>query len=101
MTIRRIRFRQSGGFANLVRGCDVAAEELPAAHHQALERLADHASTGPQPAQSPAARDQVMYELELETGAGARRVEFDELSVPDGLGPLVEWLQQRSRPMPP
>ena len=42
-----------------------------------------------------------MYELERETGAGARRVEFDELSVPDGLGPLVEWLQQRSRPMPP
>ena len=42
-----------------------------------------------------------MYELELDTGAGVRRFEFDELSVPDGLVPIVEWLQQRSRPMPP
>ena len=42
-----------------------------------------------------------MYELELDTGVGVRRFEFDELSVPDGLGPLVAWLQQRSRPMAP
>ena len=99
MSIREVRFRQSGGFANIVRGCDVAAEDLVATHRHALERLAAGASASR--AQSPSARDQVMYELELDTGAGVRRFEFDELSIPDGLGPIVEWLQQRSRPMPP
>jgi hypothetical protein len=101
VSIRQVRFRQSGGFANLVRGCDVAAEDLVAAHRHALERLADGAGATASRTQSPSARDQVMYELELDTGAGVRRFEFDELSVPDGLGPIVEWLQQRSRPMPP
>jgi hypothetical protein len=101
VSIRRVRFRQSGGFANLVRGCDVAAEDLSAAHRLALERLVESAGASPSRVQSPAARDQIMYELELDTGEGVRRFEFDELSVPDGLGPIVEWLQQRSRPMPP
>ena len=99
MSIRQVRFRQSGGFANLVRGCDVAAEDLVAAHRHALERLADSADA--KPSRAPAARDQMMFELELDTGAGVRRFEFDELSVPDGLGPVVEWLQHRSRPLPP
>ena len=101
MSIRQVRFRQSGGFANLIRGCDVAAEDLVTSHRHALERLADSAGAAASRTQAPSARDQVMYELELDTGAGVRRFEFDELSVPDGLGPIVEWLQQRSRPMPP
>ncbi len=101
MSIRHVRFRQSGGFANLVRGCDVAAEDLVAAHRLAAERFADSAEASASRAQSASARDQVIYELELDTGAGVRRFEFDEMSVPDGLGPLVEWLQQRSRPMAP
>ena len=101
MSIRKVRFRQSGGFANLIRGCEVAAEDLTAAHRLALERIADHAGATESPAPSSSARDQVIYELELDTGGGVRRFEFDEMSVPDGLGPLVAWLQQRSRPMPP
>jgi hypothetical protein len=100
VSIQRVRFRQSGGFANLVRGCEVAAEDLTAAHRLAVERVAGSAEGAPR-VTAPSARDQVMYELELDTDAGVRRFEFDEMSVPDGLGPLVEWLQQRSRPMAP
>jgi hypothetical protein len=101
VTIRQVRFRQSGGFANLVRGCDVDGEDLVAAHRLAAERLAAASGATPSRAGSPSARDQVMFELELDTGAGVCRFEFAEMSIPDGLGPLVEWLQQRSRPMAP
>lgn len=101
MSLRQIHFRQSGGFANLSRGCDVAAEELVAAHRLAIERFASSARSDVSAARSSSARDQIVYELELHTGVDVRRFEFDEMSVPDGLGPLLEWLQQRSRPVPP
>lgn len=96
--IRRLRFRQSGGFAGLLRGCDVAGEDLDAAHRRALEA---HLQEGRGGAAAPGARDQLGFELELDTDAGPRRLVFDELAVPPALAPLVAWLQERSRPTAP
>ena len=101
MEIRKIRFRQSGGFAGLVRGCEVAPEDLAAAERRALDSHARAKGAGATPASTPGARDLVVYEIELTTDAGERRIEFDEMSVPEDLGALVERLVKRSRPMPP
>ena len=48
MPIQKIRFRQSGGFAGLMRGVDVAASELSAAELRALERYAAAHPESPQ-----------------------------------------------------
>lgn len=101
MTIRTLRFRQSGGFAGLVRGCEAAPGELADAECQALERHAQDKAGDSTPAGSPGARDLIVYEIELESDSGAARLAFDEQSVPEDLAALVERLQMRSRPMPP
>ena len=98
--IRKIRFRQSGGFAGLVRGCEVAPEDLGAADRRALEGHAQDKSAAA-PSGSSRARDMAVYEIELETDAGVRRFEFDEMSVPENLAALVERLKKSSRPMLP
>jgi Emfourin len=98
LAIRKIRFRQSGGFAGLVRGCDVEANVLDVADRAALER---HARSGPTTGAPSEARDQIVYEIDMETDAGVRRLEFDEASVPKDLAPVVKALAERSKPMPP
>jgi len=98
LAIHKIRFRQSGGFAGLVRGCDVEFNELDVAFRTALER---HAGSGPTPVAPSKARDQIVYEIEMETDAGVRRLEFDEATVPNDLAPLVQALAGRSKPMQP
>jgi hypothetical protein len=101
VAIRAIRFQQSGGLTGLVSGCLMQASDLKDADLKALEHhvrsIIDH---GAGPANPGSARDQIVYQIELETDSGPVRLEFDELSVPDGLALLVEALQSRSRPMP-
>lgn len=97
--MRRVRFRQSGGFAGLVRGCEVAAEDLPPAERRALERyVAARSSPAPGDAR---ARDLVTYELEIETDAGVVRLAFDESGAPAELEGLMAHLQSLARPMQP
>jgi hypothetical protein len=100
MPIDKVRFRQSGGFAGLVRGVEVSAAELSAADRRALETMASGRRGAP-PAGAAGARDLLTYELELDTDSGRVRLEFDESSVPDELSSLVESLAKRARPMPP
>jgi hypothetical protein len=101
MPIRTLRFRQSGGFAGLVRGTEVSADkDISAADRRALERYVKDARA-PSPAGAPGARDLIVYEFDVDTDAGQVRFEFDEASVPADLAALVEQLAKRARPMPP
>jgi hypothetical protein len=99
VVIRRVRFRQSGGFAGLVRGSEVAGDALGAADRRALERhvTAQAASS----AGTSGGRDLVVFELEVDTDTGQVRLEFDEASVPDDLAALVNDLASRARPVTP
>jgi hypothetical protein len=98
LTIQAILFRQSGGFAGLVRGCEVTLEEIGSIDRRALDWLATaHAAT---PTLNPGTRDQIVYELRVTTDAGLRQFEFDEFSVPEDLADLVERLVKQSHPIP-
>lgn len=97
MNIRKIRFRQSGGFAGLIKGSEVAGDSLSADEQRALERLSKKSAA----AQAGESRDLVMFELEVETDSGTSRIEFDESAVPDELAGLVDRLQSNARPMKP
>ena len=96
--ITKVHFRQSGGFAGLVRGSEAAGKDISDSQRKALERHAKDAasSTG-----STRARDMVMYELEIDTDRGPVRLEFDETNVPEDLEALVKELSKRARPAPP
>ena len=95
--IRKLRFRVSGGFAGIVRGTEVEGHALSASERAALGRLLDASPS----ARAPGARDQVVYEWDVDTDAGQRRVECDELNVPDDLADLVTKLTGQSRPVTP
>jgi hypothetical protein len=96
--LRRIRFRQSGGFAGLVRGCEVAADALEAADRRALERYLR--TTPDQPASAgPTVHDGVVFEISVECDDQTRHLAFSELSLPEELEALVAWLQRGSRPI--
>lgn len=81
-----------------MRGCDVEFNVLDVADRAALER---HAQSGPTPVAPSEARDQIVYEIDMETDAGVRRLAFDEASVPKDLAPLVQGLAKRSKPLAP
>lgn len=105
MTIRKIKFRQSGGFAGFVRGCELLSEALDSRERSQLERLVEQsglvapdAATAPKPA-SPA-RDLTNFEIEIETRSGTSRHELDDLDLPPEVAPLVTFLQKHSRPIP-
>jgi len=98
LAIHKVRFRQSGGYGGLVRGYDVEFNILDVANRAALEH---HAQSGETPVAPSKARDHIVYEIDMETDAGVRRLKFDEASVPKDLAPLVQALAERSKPMPP
>ncbi len=99
VAIRRVRFRKSGGFAGLVRGSEIAGDQLRSADRRAVERQVKAVRTAP-PADS-GARDLVVYELQLETDTGVVRLESDEAGAPEDLVAFVDDLASRARPMAP
>ncbi len=108
MTIRKIRFRQSGGFAGFIRGCEIVPEALGNRERAQLERLIEQsglAAKGKEnatPATKPAspARDLTNYEIEIESATGTARFELDDLDLAPEVAPLVTLLQKHARPMP-
>jgi hypothetical protein len=101
MPIKKIKFRQSGGFAGLVRGSEVSAgKDLSAADLRALEQYVKR-SRAAAPAKASRARDLVGYEIAIDTDKGQVVLEFDEANVPKDLAPLIEKLAKRAKPVPP
>ena len=100
MRIRKIQFRQSGGFGGLVRGSEISEKDLSTAERRVLERYAQSAPrlSGKKMTR---ARDLVTYEIELDTDQGPVRIEFDESNVPEDFAPLMEKLAKRAKPVPP
>ena len=101
MPIKKVKFRQSGGFAGLVRGSEVSAgKDLSAADLRALEQSVKR-SRAAAPAKASRARDLVGYEIAIDTDEGQVVLEFDEANVPKDLAPLIEKLAKRAKPVPP
>lgn len=110
MTIRRINFRQSGGFAGLLRGCDLVLSDLTSAERKVVDKAVARSGlvtsatpTARRSARKPAhpeARDLTQYDITLETEDGVSTVRFDDLSVTDAVQPLITFLQKRATPMP-
>ena len=97
----KVRFRQTGGFAGLVLGCDLDTSTLPLAEAQELTRLVKQANLEKiQTRRSEKARDLQNYEVAVEGDGITAKATFDDMSVDANVEPLLEFLRQRARAMP-
>ncbi len=96
----RVEFRQSGGFAGLVRGCELDSAELPPEAQRALERVVREARaiSAPRPGRLA---DALAYELRCVRDGAELRVRFDEVSLSPAQQAVVESLTPYLRPRPP
>ena len=97
----KVRFRQSGGFAGLVLGCDLDTSTLPPAEAQELTRLVKQANLEKiQTRRSEKARDLQNYEVAVEGDGITAKATFDDMSVDANVEPLLDFLRQRARAVP-
>jgi hypothetical protein len=96
----KIKFRQSGGYAGLRMGCDLDTKSLSSEEATQLESLVNtsgilQANSG----RSENAADLISYEIAIETQAGTHQVKFDDLTLPESVLPLLDYLQSQAKPL--
>jgi hypothetical protein len=98
----RIVFRQSGGVAGLIRGCELESDELPPDQRRRLQQLVDACDLASlEGGRSPSARDAMTYQLRIEQPKGSVSVRFDESALPADCERLVDFLQPYLGPREP
>ncbi|BAY09923.1 protealysin inhibitor emfourin [Calothrix sp. NIES-2098] len=97
----KVKFSQSGGYAGLIRGCELDTDSLPADEAAKLKSLVEQSGIlHAQSKSTPQARDLLNYKITIETNEGAPTVSFDDLSLPENAQPLLKYLQGCAKPMP-
>ena len=94
----KLRFRQSGGFAGLSRGCEMAVASLT----PELRKVLDEALARPaaKPAPSVNMADATTYSLIVDAPGSTQEMHFDDATLPPALAPLLAHLSAASKPMP-
>ena len=106
MSLLKVRFRQSGGFAGLIRGQEIAAADSSPEELRRLEQMLNESGVSDRAASGgartpPKAADLIQYDLEIETSAGTRHVVLTDDDLDDRTEPLIRFLQKQSKPMKP
>ena len=93
----KLRFRQSGGFTVLERGCEMAVAALT----PELRTLLDHALAMPEakPTSDAVITDAMQYSIAVESPGSARELHFGDVTLPPVLMPLLAHLTAASEPM--
>jgi len=98
----RITFLQSGGFAGMIKGCEIIATDLaPGERHELESLVAGSGLTESFEQFSATGRDLRQYEIVIERDAAVQRICCDDRSVPEAARPLVAFLSARARPQSP
>lgn len=101
-TTLKVAFEQSGGFAGLVKGCVLDADELPPDVAAELRRLV--ASSGldaSRETRSRGARDRRQIAITIDRDDERVEIVCDDGSTPVAARPLVAFLAARARPQRP
>lgn len=97
----RVRLVQSGGFAGIVKSCEVDTSILSPDQAEELERLVRASGiSGSGAYLSATARDLSQYEITIEDGRDRLSVVFDDASVPEAARAMLAFLKARARPQP-
>jgi hypothetical protein len=97
----KVRYRQSGGFAGLVMGCDLDTEKMPPEEAGELTRLVKQAQierVGTK--QSSRGRDLSSYSISVAEGSRVTTARFDDMTVPAHAQPLLDFLKSRAKARP-
>ena len=98
----RVSFEQSGGFAGLLKGCVLDADELPADESAELRRLV--ASSGLETSSegtSRGTRDRRQLAITIDRGGERVEIVCDDGCTPEEARPLVAFLAARAKPVRP
>jgi hypothetical protein len=97
-----VRFTQSGGFAGLVKGCEIDTTTLSPANAKELEQLVKAAAISASGEfLSRSGRDLQQYEITIEDGGRKTSVIFDDQTAPQSAKPLIGYLKKCSKPQAP
>jgi hypothetical protein len=98
----KVTFRQSGGYAGLIRGCELDTDSQPSDEATRLQSLvAESGILQIEGGHMPQGRDLLQYEISIETSEGVRHVSLDDMTLPESAIPLIEYLQSQATPRPP
>jgi hypothetical protein len=93
----KVRYRQSGGFAGLVLGCELDTEKLPAGEAEEVARLVKQAALDKVGVKkSPRGRDLTNYEITVEDRGRAIKASFDDMTIPTTVQSLLDFLRSRA-----
>jgi len=96
----KIKFRQSGGYAGLLLGCDLDTKSLSSDEATQLESLVNNSGIlQANSSRSDNTADLISYEMTIETQAGTHQVRFDDLTLPESVLPLLDYLQSQAKPL--
>lgn len=96
----RVIFRRTGGFANMPISADLDTVNCSPDVCEKLQQLVE--SSGVMYMQSlrvTGARDVRTYHLEIDKNGLVQKVDIDEISVPEKVKPLIEFLVAHSKSM--
>ena len=96
----RLRFDQSGGYAGLIKGCEIDTSTLPGEIGKEVEQLVEASALSSGEFLSTSSRDLNQYELTIEDGNSTTSVVFDDESVPPAAKPLIGYLKKCAKPKP-
>jgi len=98
----KVRFVQSGGYAGLLKGCELDTKTLAPEVAKELEQLVK-ASALPASGEflSSSSRDLHQYELSVEDGPSKISLVFDDENIPQSAKPLIGYLKKCAKPRAP
>ena len=94
----RLRFDQSGGYAGLLKGCEIDTTALPSEKAKELEELVEASEISSGEFLSKSSRDLHQYEITIEEGGSKTSVIFDDESIPQSAKPLISYLKKCATP---
>jgi hypothetical protein len=96
----KIKFRQSGGYAGLRMGCELDTNLLSPEEATKLRSLVEQSHIlQTKSARSENTADLINYEITIETKEAKHQVTFDDLTLPENVLPLLDYLQSQAKPI--
>ena len=97
----KIRYRQGGGYAGLVLGCELDTKQMSQGEAQELARLVKQAALDQVGVKKSASgRDLTTYEISVEDNGRTIKAAFDDMTIPSNVEPLLDFLRSRASARP-
>lgn len=96
----KIKFRQSGGYAGLRTGYDLDLNSLPTDEAKKVQDLVTASGILQTSSnRSKNAADLINYEISIESSQGTHQISLDDLTLTENILPLLDYLQERAKPL--